>query len=75
MNGYIKKRAKRLLDNDRIGISVDAEALIKSDITKLLEQYFVIRGGVKVEIVDERDKMYISVYASLKDVKRFKMLE
>lgn len=64
-----------MIDNDRIGISLNAEALIKNDITKLLEQYFVVCGNVKVEIVSERDKFNISVYADLKDIKRFKMLD
>lgn len=75
MSCLMKKRAKRMIDNDRIGISVNAEALIKRDIIKLLEQYFVVSGNVKVEIISEREKFNISVYADLKDIKRFKMLD
>ena len=67
----VNKRAQKMLESDRLGISYDAENVIKRDIESLLSEYFYLKKRPEVIIDGDKTHVEINITAGAKSVKSF----
>ena len=71
----VNKRAQKMLESDRLGISYDAENVIKRDIESLLSEYFYLKKRPEVIIDGDKTHVEINITAGAKSVKSFNILK
>ena len=71
----VNKRAQKMLESDRLGISYDAENVIKRDIESLLSEYFYLKKRPEVIIDGDKTHVEINITAVAKSVKSFNILK
>ncbi len=64
-------RAKKIIENDRLGLVCGSEEIIRSDLENLLREYFSLTEPVKIEFSRTNDKIEITISATCSGVKRF----
>ena len=56
-------RLKRVIETDRKNGAEGGESLLRSDLSQLLSEYFVLSGGVEVSVTAERGYYTVTVRA------------
>lgn len=71
----VNVRAQKMLDSDRLGLSFDAESVIKKDLEDVLREYFVLKKTPEVLIEGDKTRVEIKITAIAKSVKNFNILK
>ena len=61
MNAKQLSRAKKMIENDRLGLAYGSEEIIRRDREALLKEYFALTAPVTVNLVKEGDKIKIRI--------------
>lgn len=67
-------RAKKIIENDRLGLVFGTEDLIKHDIESLLLEYFNLTMPVKITLNKKGDKIQITITTECQSVKRLSLI-
>ncbi len=67
-------RARHVLKSDSTGIAVEAESIIADEVKRVLNEFFLLSGGVSVNIRDCENGLLITLKANAKSVKDFKIV-
>ncbi len=71
MNGKQLSRAKKIIENDRLGLVYGSEDLIRRDVESLLREYFSLTSPVTISLLKNGDKIKILIETECSGVKRF----
>lgn len=74
MNEKQLSRAKKIIENDRLGLVYGSENLIRRDVENLLREYFALTSPVTISFFKNGDKIKILIETECSSVKRFNTL-
>ncbi len=69
------KGVEKIIESDRVGLSVGAEDIIKGDIVDVLKEYFVLKKTPNIGIYANGKNIEISIRATAEGVKKFQLLK
>ena len=64
-------RLKSIIETDRLSVGANFDELIESDLTKLLSDYFDLKGEVKIFIEKQNGIYNLSIEANAVRIKPF----
>lgn len=70
-NGEELKRLKNVIESDRLQVTNNFNDLLISDLTKVLKDYFDLKGSVEVSIGKEGSKYLIDIKCTSTRIKTF----
>ncbi len=74
-NQKVNNRLKNLIEKDRLLLGKDVLELIEFDLNNLLNNYFNLSSGVKIQIETLKDRYEITINCSASGVKPFGIIK
>lgn len=71
MNGKQLSRAKKIIENDRLGLVYGSQDLIRRDVENLLREFFALTSPVTISFFKNGDKIKIVIETECSSVKKF----
>lgn len=75
MNEKQLLRAKKMIENDRLGLVYGSEDLIRRDVENLLSQYFSLSAPLVITLTKAGNKIKIKIDTECTGIKRFSLLD
>lgn len=71
MHGKQIARAQKIIDEDRLGLVVGSEELIRRDVTGILKEYFNLTAPVYIGLEKSGDRILVRIETECSGVKKF----